>query len=280
MSGTSPLGLELQCYSPHMRRSLWTDLRASVREPDFWWSSAWMTFVSKYRRSYLGLFWVFVPPVIYIFAIGGFIGTLMGASAREVFAHVAVGFIIFRAFSGIAIAASNVLVASSAFILDGRTRLTDYILRILSIEGLYILVASPLVLLSMYIDGSLSMVGLASLLLSMPIIVLNLFFLAVFAAMVGVRFPDLSDVLSSVFMFAFLITPIVWFPHQAVEGSFHWWSMQLNPLYHFIEICRSPLLGQPMDPNSVLVVLGLTVIGVVVAWFAYRLFAARAPQWL
>lgn len=280
MNSASQPDQALECYSPNLERALWTDLRSSVGQPDFWWSSAWMTFVSKYRRSYLGLFWAIIPPAIYIFAIGGFIGTLMGGAVRDVFAHVAVGFVIFRAFSGVAIAASSALVANASFILDGRTRLTDYVLRTLSIEGLYVLAAAPLVLLAMYLDGSVSLQGLASLVLSVPLLALNLFLLAVSAAMLGVRYPDLSDVLGSVFMFAFLITPIVWFPNQVEVGGFHWWSMQLNPLYHLIEVCRAPLLGEPLDPLSPAIVLGLTVLAGVVAWLSYRVFAARAPQWL
>lgn len=270
----------LECFSPSIERSLWSDLRASFRQPDFWWSSAWMAFVSKYRRSYFGLFWVFVPPLIYIFAIGVFIGTLMGGVVREVLPHVAVGFVVFRLLSGGIIAASGVLVANTAFILDGRTRLTDYVLRTLAIEGLYVLFAAPLVLVALYIGGSVSLPGLASLLISVPVLFLNLLFAAISVAMIGLRFPDLSDVLSSAFMFGFLITPIVWFPHQAVVGSFHWWAMQLNPLYHLIEIIRAPLLGTPMDPNSPFVVVGLTLFGLAAAWLAYRVFAARAPQWL
>lgn len=280
MSNATGAELPLECYSPSLERSLWSDLHSSFRQSDFWWSSAWMAFVSKYRRSYLGLLWVFVPPAIYIFAIGAFIGTLMGGAIREVLAHVAVGFVAFRIFSGAAIAGSGALVANTSFILDGRTRLTDFVLRVLTIEGLYVLAASPLVLLALYIDGSISLPGLASLLVSVPVLAFNLLMLTVTVAMLGVRFPDLGDVLSSAFMFAFLITPIVWFPHQALPGSFHWWSMQLNPLYHLIEICRAPLLGEAMDPNSPFVVLGLSVVGVVCAWSAYRVFAARAPQWL
>jgi ABC-2 type transport system permease protein len=56
--------------------------------------------------------------------------------------------------------------------------------------------------------------------------------------------------------------------------------VELNPLLHYLDLVRAPLLGAPQELRHWVVVLVLTVIGWVMAAFAMRQYRARVPYWV
>ena len=60
------------------------------------------------------------------------------------------------------------------------------------------------------------------------------------------------------------------------------WSkiVELNPLLHYLDIVRAPLLGSHQELRHWAVVVGLTVLGWVLAAIAMRQYRARVPYWV
>jgi lipopolysaccharide transport system permease protein len=67
------------------------------------------------------------------------------------------------------------------------------------------------------------------------------YFLAVGLSPRGVRFRDLPQAVASVMQIGFFVTPVIW---QRGQGRLSSDFVDLNPLYHLMEIIRAPLLGQ------------------------------------
>jgi ABC-2 type transport system permease protein len=78
------------------------------------------------------------------------------------------------------------------------------------------------------------------------------------------------------------MTPIIWNEstlQQQGAGSYAK-IVELNPLLHYLDIVRAPLLGADQELRHWLVVLALTVIGWIFAAFAMRQYRARVPYWV
>ena len=80
---------------------------------------------------------------------------------------------------------------------------------------------------------------------------------------------------------AFLATPIIWMPgmgggRSKVMGAF----LDFNPFYHFLELIRAPLLGNPIAPLSWIVVITITITGFTLAYYFYNRFAKNIPLWV
>jgi len=56
--------------------------------------------------------------------------------------------------------------------------------------------------------------------------------------------------------------------------------VELNPLLHYLDIVRAPLLGADQELRHWVVVLSLTVIGWILAALAMRQYRARVPYWV
>lgn len=260
---------------------LFSHLRQSLRRPDHWLYGSWLDIVTKYRKTYFGLFWVFVPISVYIWGIGGFIGALQpGVNVQDFLAHVAVGFAVFRFIMTVLSDATGVFGNFKPYIYDGNLRLTDLILRMINRSFYYFLLALPVVAVAVLASSEFNWQGMAGSLLGLVVVLINLFTYSVLLALLGARFPDLSEFMSSVMMAAFLVTPVVWYPEMAPEGTFQGAFMRANPFHHLLASVRAPLLNETLEPLTIYFLAATTAVGVVVAPLAYRAFARRVPLWL
>ena len=260
---------------------LFRHLAASLRRPDHWIYASWLDVVSRYRRNRLGLLWLFVPTAVYIWGIGGFLGAMQpGLNLPRFFAHVALGFTLFRLVVTVLTDATSVFSASQNYIYDGSLRLTDFLLRSLARSWFYFMLTLPMVAVVVLGSPDATWEGIAPAAVAFIADLGILLFLSVALALVGARFPDLHELLGSAVMALFLLTPIVWDASGAPAGTLHGALMRGNPLFHMVESVRAPLLGDTVEPLTYLYLGILLASSMLVAVLSYQRFARRVPVWL
>jgi len=261
-------------------RSLSRDLAASFRNPEFWALSSWLDIVVRYRQSRLGLLWLIAPSIVYIWGVGGFFASMQQASFSAFVGYVAIGYSIFRVTSSVIIESTSTFATAAPFILDGHVRLSDFVLRVTAKALFYFLISLPVVAVALAITPGLRVDGLATTLLTFPLVLANVLWIGVVFALIGARFQDLSQFIGNIFMFAFLLTPIVWHADMMPPGSLRGTIMRINPLYHMVEVVRAPVLGQPLADYSLYYLAAMTVVGWAIAVVAYRRYARYVPIWI
>lgn len=261
--------------------AFWRELRASFRYPEFWALSSWLDIIVRARKSRFGVLWLLAPSVVYVFGLGMFFrGTQSDANPGDFFAHVALGAMIFRTLMSSVIGSANVFHGSVSFIMDGHMRLTDYLLQSLAKSFFDMCMYLPVVAIALILFGNVSPLGL---LVSLPVMVLvyvNALWVSALFGLAGARFPDFGQLLNTISIFLFLLTPIIWYPEVMPAGSLRAQLMRVNPFYHFVEVFRAPIMGQPVEVTSIWYVGIMTVVGLVVATFAYRRYARYVPLWI
>lgn len=261
--------------------TLFEHLAASLRRPDHWLYASWLDTVSRYRRNRLGLLWLFVPTAVYIWGIGGFLGAMQpGLDLPRFFAHIGLGFAVFRLASTVLTDATTTFSGSQAYIYDGSLRLTDFILRALARTIHHFLLTLPIVMIVVLGSPDFQWSGLPLAALGLLVVLVNLFFYAVLFALMGARLPDLHEFTGSATLALFLLTPIVWHADAAPEGTLRGALMRANPFHHLLDVVRAPLLGDAVEPVSWIYLGAMTAAGVVLAALAYGRFARRVPAWL
>jgi ABC-type polysaccharide/polyol phosphate export permease len=260
--------------------ALWRELRDSLRSPEFWALSSWLDILVRARRSRLGLLWLLIPSIVYVFGIGTFFNGMQASGLGAYFAHVALGAAVFRSLMSSIIGSAGVFHASHSFIMDGRVRLTDYVLESLAKSFFDLCMYLPVVVIALIWFGKVSAIGLLLSLPTLLVLYINGLWIATVFALAGARFPDFGQLLNTVSIFLFLLTPIIWYPEQILPGSLRARLMLVNPFYHFIELFRAPIMGKAVDPVSLWFVGIMTVVGLVVATFLYRRYARFVPLWI
>jgi len=263
-----------------MSRSLVADYRDSLRFPEFWVYATWLGVVTKYRRSRLGLFWAVSPAALYTFGIGGFYGFLQGISPKVFVAHLGIGYVVFRFITVSLSEATSTFSSHASFILDGRVRLTDYVLRVMAKSAFHFICALPVLIVAAWLNPNAEPWGLLQTIPAFLLVLVNLGWMAVFLAIIGARLPDIHELVGSVLMFSFLFTPIIWMASQAPLGTLRGTIARVNPLFHLVEIVRAPLLGEGVESGTYIYLALMTLIGWLTAYFVYRRYARYVPLWV
>ncbi len=106
----------------------------------------------------------------------------------------------------------------------------------------------------------------------------NLFWLTLLLAVGGSRFRDIPQLTYNVVQLAFFVSPILWKPDML--GRRTRFLADFNPIYHFIEVIRAPLLGSPIHPISWIVTTALLLTGWITAVLVFAKLRSRVPYWL
>jgi ABC-type polysaccharide/polyol phosphate export permease len=107
----------------------------------------------------------------------------------------------------------------------------------------------------------LSIVGLA-------LVAVITMFVSVLVAICCTRYRDCPPLFASLLQILFFLTPILWEPSALRAKA---WLAELNPLVHWIEVIRQPLLGQiPSSAHYWWTVTSILFLGVLTVWLLGR----------
>ena len=263
-----------------MGKGLWSDFQDSLKYPEFWIYAMWLDLLSKYRRSRLGLLWAVIPSVLYAYGIGGFYARLAKTGALDMIAHLGIGYVVYRFITVSLSECTATFGAHAAFIQDGRTRLTDYVLRVMARAFFYFLMAVPVLVVALSMAPSFRAAGLAALIPALCVVIFNVAWMGIVVGILGARTPDIQELIGSVLMVSFLFTPIIWRADQAPSDTLQGFVARLNPLFHLVEVVRAPILGEPIGPATLLYLALMTLLGWLLASILYRRYAKFVPIWI
>lgn len=110
---------------------------------------------------------------------------------------------------------------------------------------------------------------------------MNLMFaygLALIIASYGVRYSDLSHALESIMLFLFLFTPVFWL--ESALGPTRSAFVHYNPLFHFLEVVRGPILEQAIPVDSFIIAGIVSVVTLALGIFIYTKRRSKIGMWM
>jgi ABC-2 type transport system permease protein len=209
-------------------------LRGSMAHPAFWSYSTWLSVITRYRRSFIGPLWMLVPPAMYIFGLGFFFGRVSNHEPGHFMTHLGIGIVVFRLVTTVVNDSASVMINHSAYILDGNSRLTDYMLRVLLTSLIHFSVGMPLALAVAWGAGVLDPSGLLPAAAGLLWVLFTLVWVSGVVALIGARYPDIHEFMGSLTMLLFITTPILFYAGNSPRGTWQGVMMRFNPVFHMV----------------------------------------------
>ncbi|MGY1824796.1 MULTISPECIES: galactan export ABC transporter permease subunit Wzm/RfbD [unclassified Blastococcus] len=261
------------------------DLRAGWQQRTLWGHLGWQDIRQRYRRSVLGPVWISISMAVTAVALGILYAGLFGNPLEQQLPYILVGFIVWGFISGCIIEGADVFISNVGLIHHLPAPLSVHVYRLVWRQSLFlahnlVVYAIMLLVFPQPLDWS-SLLALPAFLL----LAVNGVWVALFFGIASTRFRDLTPVVQSVVQLAFFLTPIVWIyedflnsPNPTIAERAR--LVELNPLMHFVEIVRRPMLGQEQVWHHWLVVAGITVLGWLLTLLVLRRYRARVAYWV
>jgi ABC-type polysaccharide/polyol phosphate export permease len=241
----------------------------------------YFSFALQYRKTMVGPLWVVMGPTLFITTLG-LLFAKIGNTPIEIFLpHLTVGVVTWTLMSGFVIGSTTVFRRAKAQIMQGGMSIVDIVTVDVFRTIVMFLHQVIIIFAVLYIhDVPFTLNSLLSL-LGFLILVANGAWLTMLFGMLGARYRDLQEVITAVMRIAFLATPIIWMPFSSGgRGGVMSAFLTYNPFYHFLEIVRAPLLGNPIAEGSWPVVLAITALGFLVTYLFYRRVGMRIALWV
>ena len=260
----------------------WGDLVTGFGKRELWLHLGWQDIKQRYRRSVLGPIWITIATGTMAVALGGLYSTLFHLSLAEHLPYVTLGLIIWNLINASILEGADVFVANEGLIKQLPTPLSVHVYRLvwrqvlLFAHNIIIFVIIAAIFPKPWSWADLSVIP------ALALIVANCVWVALCFGILATRYRDISPLLGSLVQLLFYVTPIIW-NDQTLRGqdAGTWLKIvELNPLLHYVDIVRAPLLGEHQELRHWYVVIGLTIGGWIVAALAMRQYRARVPYWV
>jgi ABC-type polysaccharide/polyol phosphate export permease len=253
------------------------DLKDGIGAIYVWPMLGWLEIKQRYRRSVLGPFWLTISTGIMLGGMGPLYSKLFGLPLSVYFSYLSVSLVVWIFISGMIIDACTTFIQAEGYIKQMKMPLTVHVMRtvwkhLLIFFHNLVIVLVVMVFNQPRLDWHLLLVPIAILLIA-----INGMWIGVLLGLICARFRDIPLVIASLVQVAFFLTPIFWMPGMLGR---HVWAADLNPLFHFLEIVRRPLMGEDPSMLSWMAVFGITVIGFAIMLAFFQRYRARIAYWV
>ena len=239
----------------------------------------WQDIRQRYRRSKLGPFWLTISMGVMIGMIGIVFGQVLSTPMQEYFPFLATGIILWTCFS------TAVMEGSTSFIdAQGMIRQLDLPLSLYPIRVLWrnvVICAHNVIILPLVfiVVGRGITWDILWLIPGFVVFLWNMLWVSLLLGTFCTRFGDMPQIVSSLIQVFFYVTPIIWMPNVLNPRSASM-LVEPNPIYHILQIVRSPILGQAPTTQNWLVSLGVALLGSLFALWFFGKYKKRIAYWL
>lgn len=260
-----------------MKSSSFNEIRSAVRDTDYWIHLAFFDIKRKYTRATLGYLWSLINSVLFIAIVGTCYTLIFKVNAATLLPHLAISYFTWQYIVASVNESASLLHTNAIILKTSRITAPMLIMRTIS-KNTIILVQNALLSLlvivyfqELYITSGLSVVGVL-------LIIIAVAPLCFAIALVTSRFRDVEQIIQNILTMLFFVTPVLWYPDIINLDSK--WFVNWNPLFHFLELVRGPMLGNLPTKTSYLVVIGFVILLNIVAAVLYSRVRTRLALWI
>lgn len=223
----------------------------------------------KYRRSYLGIVWSLLEPLLTMIVLTLVFGTLYGNTDHTFPVYILSGRLIYSFYSLATKTCLRSIRANSGMI--KKVYVPKYLYPLSSVLYNYVIFLISLVVLVavMIVFRIYPTVYLLQAFYPLLILVVLSYGCGMILATIGVYFRDM-EYLWGVFLMVIMYTSAIFYYPERIINSGYGWILKVNPVFAIVQCFRSALFGEAMDSYYVLYSLVFSLAALVVGLILFK----------
>ena len=252
------------------------DIISSFLSYRVWLMFGWLDIKLRYRRSLLGPFWITISIGVMVMALGLLYSQIFNQEINEYLPYIGCSIIIWFFISNMINEGCNTFIFAEYQIKQVNQYFSVYAFRLLW-RNMVIFAHNFIVALLLLIFFGVYHWQAIIFPLTFLLICAILFFLSIVLGIVCARYRDVPQIVLSITQILIFITPIFWRKEFITK---HEWITLYNPVYHMLEIVRSPLLGKPFPFDSLYISLEILAVLVCLSLLLLAKYRNRLAYWV
>jgi lipopolysaccharide transport system permease protein len=258
-------------------RSGLKELKAGFTSHEQWLFMGIQDIRLRYRRSMIGPWWVTISTGVMVMMMGVLWSHIFGIDLENYLPFFAVGFVLWGWMSGQILDAAGGFFQFGGMIKQVKLPFPIYILRLNVRQCIVLLHNSIIIALVLLLIGKgftlVSLMAIPNLIL----IELNLTLLSIVISIFCTRYQDMTQVVNVGAQIVFFFTPILW---QVESLKNRTYLAEMNPVYHWIEMIRAPLLDHMPTLNNYLWSIASFILLLCLAASYLGRYRSRIAYWI
>ena len=252
------------------------DFALGLKSYSLWSKLAMRDTRSGYRGASVGPLWIVLISLATILGLGVVYSQIFARAIEVYLPFVGLGITIWTLISAILTGGTNVFLNGAQIFKQIPVVKTlfiySFIARLLINFGYRMVVALAFVF--WYVP--LNPTGVLLALVGVLLLAWTGFWYSVAFSILSSKVRDVGQAMQALSLFAFFLTPVFW---QADRLGPYKSFINFNPFYHYMQVIRGPLLGEPEYLVSLVVVLLISGLMTILGLILYAKFHNRLPYW-
>jgi len=253
------------------------EFAAGARDVHVWSLLARDDIRGRYRRTMLGPLWLTLSHAIFVVGLGFSFSIILRQPLNEYFVYLAAGMTVW-------VLISTSLIEGPAIFIRGHNLLYSYDLPasvhiFRAVLSQFMMFAHHLLiyLAALVFVNNVTNANTLYVIPGLLILATAMTGWSTVLALIGARFRDVAPGIAALTQMAFMLTPIFW-ERTHLQGA-EWFAL-INPLYHFVEVVRAPMLGRAPEPMTWVITIGLAIALCALGIAAYAWKRRNLSYWL
>ncbi len=205
----------------------------------------------KYRRSYLGIIWSLLEPLLTMTVLTLVFGKLLGRGNRDFPVYILSGRLLYSFFSSSTTACVKSVRKNAAMIRKIYVPKYVYPLSSVLVNFIIFALSLPVLLVVALVLGVYPTWHIVFALIPLILLLVLTYGIGMILATVGVFFRDLEYMWSVFLMLIMYTCAIFYYPDNLLSGDTAW-LLRFNPLFCLIDCFRSAVYSTPMHINRLI----------------------------
>lgn len=223
----------------------------------------------KYRRSYLGIVWSLLEPLMEMIVLTIVFGTLFGNDDKTFPVYILTGRLLYSFFSQGTKASLSSIRNNAAMI--KKVYVPKYLYPMSSVLFNYVIFLISLIVLVVVslVLGIRPSVYVLTAVIPLLLLLIMTYGIGMILATVGVFFRDLEYLWTVALMLIMYTCAIFYYPDR-ILGSDFYWILKYNPLYCIIAIFRDAVFGRMMSISMLIYAAVCSVVSLVIGLWVFH----------
>ena len=225
----------------------------------------------KYRRSYLGIIWSLIEPVLTTIVLVIVFGTLFGNKKPNFPLYIITGRLIYSFFQAGTKAACTSIRKNASMI--KKVYVPKYMYPLSDVLFNFIIFLISLIVL-VFVDIYCKVVPTINVLWCIPAILILVILtvgVGLCLATLNVFFRDIEYLWNVTLMLIMYMSAIFYYPERIMNSGYSW-LLKYNPLWQIIRLCRAAIMNDPDNISfmGITYALGFSVIALVTGIIVFK----------
>lgn len=223
----------------------------------------------KYRRSYLGIIWSLLEPIMTTMVLTVVFGTLFNNKDKTFPLYILTGRLLYSYFSQSTKAALRSIRANSRMI--KKVYVPKYLYPLSSVLFNYVifLISLSVLVILGFVVGVYPAWYWIKLVLPLSILLVMTYGVGMILSTIAVFFRDM-EYLWDVFLMIIMYTCAIFYSPERLLKSGHAWVLKVNPLYGVIGNTRNIVYGNSIDWSSMVYAIAFSLLALAVGLYVFH----------